>query len=161
MTRCVLVVTMAALLGAGCSTTALPTDAASTTAPTTVELVPVVEKRLGFVADDEIEILEVVGSRPRLEVGGVYLLTGRYALRSRPAARIALYSTATVNTLRTHGYKSQVVEAGNGRFHFAFALLGDGDLHISVYEADDEYGNGPGLGHVYFRSPDRAFLYLN
>ncbi|MHC4472837.1 MAG: hypothetical protein ACYS99_17945 [Planctomycetota bacterium] len=130
-------------------------------APSTVRLVPVVEMRLGFAGGDEIVIEEIVGSIPRLETGGVYLLTGRYSLRSRPSARLALYSLGSDNRYRTRGYKNVVVERGEDHFHFAFAVVGDGDLHLSMYEADDEYGNGPALGDVYFRSPDRPFLFVH
>jgi hypothetical protein len=120
--------------------------------PSTVGSVPVVQKPQGFSAGDEIVIEEIVGSVPHLEAGGVYLLTGRYSLRSRPSARIALFSTGSDNEFRTKGYKNVVVERGGDRFHLAFAVLGDGDLHVSMYEADDEYGNGAALGDVYFRS---------
>jgi len=149
MARRVLLVGCIAALTCGCAATSMRATVA----------VPVVEERLGFSAGDEIVIEEIVGSVPQLEVGGVYLLTGRYSLRSRPSARIVLFSTGSDNRFRTRGYKNIVVEKGDERFHLAFAVVGDGDLHISMHEADDEYGNGRSIGDIYFRSPDRPFLF--
>lgn len=133
--------------------------ACATPGPGSLVDVPFAVERQGFASGEDLVIEEIVETVPRIEPGGVYLLTGHCSLASRPSVRIALYSPGTNDELRTEGYKNVVVEKGEGSFHFAFTVHRAGDLHVSFYEADDRYGNGHDLGDLWFRSPDRPFLY--
>jgi hypothetical protein len=112
----------------------------------------------GFPKGDAVIIDEVVGTKPKLEVGGVYIVSGRVQLGSRDDARVAIYSTGTGNEHRTSGYHSVVVPKGETPFHFAFAILADGDLNISLTRPEDTWSNDC-FGEVYFRDPTRPFLY--
>jgi hypothetical protein len=134
------------------------TLAGCATAPRSVGLVPFVTGAPVFPLGDGIEIEEIAGTRPRLEVGGVYVVTGRARLVSRDQARVALFSTGSGNATRTEGYRSVEIPKGESEFHLAIAIVADGDLHLMLSAADDPYANET-FGGVYFRDPDRPFLF--
>lgn len=131
---------------------------ACASAPRSVHVVPFALGTPVFRAGDSIDIDEIVGTRPRLEVGGVYLVSGRARVGSHDGARLALYSTGADNRVRTQGYQSVVVPRGETAFHLAVALLADGDLHLMLAPTDDTWSNDP-FGGIYFRDPDRPFLF--
>ena len=131
---------------------------ACATSPQSVYVVPIVMGTPDFPAGDVVVIDEVVGTRPELEVGGVYILTGRVRLCSRDEARVAISSTGTGSERRTSGYQSIVVSRGETPFSFAFAILSDGDLNLSLSRAEDTWSNDA-FGEVYFRDPTRPFRY--
>ena len=85
-------------------------------------------------------------------------MSGRVRLSSRDDARVTINSTGMGNERRTSGYKSVVVPKGETPFSFAFAILSDGDLNISLSRAEDTWSNDS-FGEVYFRDPTRPFLY--
>lgn len=131
---------------------------ACATAPKTVTVVPFALGAPTFAAGDSIEIDEIVGTRPRLEVGGVYVLSGRALVASPDGARVSVHSTGNDNRLRTKGHNSVVVPEGESEFRLAVAILADGDLHITLARPHDEWANDP-FGGVYFRDPGRPFLF--
>ena len=132
--------------------------AACATAPRSVHVVQFAMGTPSFPPGDAVVIDEVVGTKPKLEVGGVYIVSGRAHLSSRDEARVAVYSTGTGNERRTSGYQSVVIPRGETPFSFAFAILSDGDLNLSLSPAEDRWSNDS-FGEVYFRDPTRPFLY--
>jgi len=128
------------------------------TAPRSVVVVPFVTGPPVFPLGDGIEIEEIAGTRPRLEVGGVYVVTGRVRLISRDRARVDLFSTGGDDATRTEGYRSVEIPKGESEFHLAIAIRADGDLHLMLSAADDPYANET-FGGVYFRDPDRPFRF--
>ncbi len=131
---------------------------ACASAPKSVRVVPFTLGTPAFSTGDSIDIEEIVGTRPRLEVGGVYLVSGRTRVESHDGARLALYSTGSDDGVRTQGYQTVVVPRGETAFHLAVAVLADGDLHLSLAPTDDTWSNHP-FGGIYFRDPDRPFLF--
>ena len=111
-----------------------------------------------FPGGDVIEIDEIAGTRPRLEVGGVYVISGHARVVSHDGARLALFSTGTGNAVKTRGYQSVEVPRGDSEFHLAVAVLADGDLHLTLSPVSDTWSNHP-FGGVYFRDPMRPFLH--
>ncbi len=132
--------------------------AACASVPRSMHAVPFVTGTPAFRGGDAITIDEIAGTRPRLEVGGVYVVTGRARVQSHDGARLALYSTGRDNGVRTQGYQNVVVPRGESEFHLAVAVLADGDLHLTLSPVTDKWSNDP-FGGVYFRDPARPFLY--
>jgi hypothetical protein len=130
--------------------------------PRSVTVVPFVTGPPMFASGDSIEIEEIVGTRVRLEVGGAYIVSGHATLASRDSARLALYSTGSGDPAddgpRTEGSKNVVIERGTTVFHFTVTILRDGDLHLILAPAEDEWAN-QSIGGIYFRDPQRPFLY--
>jgi hypothetical protein len=133
-------------------------SSACVTRPRTVRDVPFTMGTPGFPTGDSVEITGIAGTRSRLEVGGVYVVSGRVHLVSRDDARVALYSTGEGNQVRTEGFRSVVVPKGESTFDFAIAILADGDLNLTLSPTEDTWSNDA-FGEVYFRDPDRPFLY--
>jgi RNA polymerase sigma factor (sigma-70 family) len=104
-----------------------------------------------------IEILEVWGTRPRIEVGGYYLVRGKYVLP--PGRRGALYLFATaggawgrVGTIMDHQHT--VVDKEMGEFTLMHGMAGPGYFH--VYLADpDRYSRM--FANVYFGTGDTVW----
>ena len=65
---------------------------ASTATPKSVRVVPFAFGTPAFSGGDSIEIEEIVGTRPRLEVGGVYVVSGRARVASHDGARVASHA---------------------------------------------------------------------
>jgi hypothetical protein len=100
-----------------------------------------------------IEIREVWGTRPRIEVGGQYLVRGRYVLP--PGARGKLYFYATAGgawgaITTTLDLQSVAVDKPEGEFTLVHGMLGLGHFHLiltdserySRWFADVYFGNG-------------------
>ena len=132
--------------------------ASCATVPKTAHAVPFALGAPAFSGGDAIVIDEIVGTRPRLEVGGVYLVSGRAKVRSHDGARIALYSTGADDGVRTRGDQRSVLPRGESEFRLGVEIVADGDLHLTLAPLDDEWSNDP-FGGVYFRDPARPFLF--
>ena len=126
--------------------------------PRSMHVVPYTLGTPAFPGGDAIELDEIAGTRGRLEVGGVYVVSGHARVVSPDGARLAINSTGTDNGLRTEGYKSVVLPHGESEFHLALAVLAEGDLHITLSPVSDTWSNHP-FGGVYFRDPERPFLH--
>jgi hypothetical protein len=86
--------------------------------------------------DDSIEILEVLGTRPAIEVGGEYVVRGRYRLSSFERGRVVLYETENGGSgTSTFDVDLQTmnVERGQGTFTLLHAMPVDGWLHVDLY----------------------------
>ena len=132
--------------------------AACASAPRSMHAVPFALGTPVFTGGDAITIDEIAGTRPRLEVGGVYVVSGHARVESHDGARLALYSTGRDNGVRTQGYQNVLLPRGESEFHLAVAVRADGDLHVTLAPVSDTWSNDP-FGGVYFRDPARPFLF--
>jgi RNA polymerase sigma factor (sigma-70 family) len=100
-----------------------------------------------------IVIREVWGTRPRIEVGGQYLVRGRYVLPPGARGKLHFYATAggawgAITT--TLDLQSTAVDKPEGEFTLVHGMLGPGYFHLiltdserySRYFADVYFGNG-------------------
>lgn len=97
--------------------------------------------------DDQIVINEVRGTEPSFEVGGIYLVKGRYTLASAPNATLLLSVTATERgegCTSGNGRASVQVDKGAGVFELAAPIPYPGQPHVTFYV------NGANAGGVYF-----------
>jgi len=105
-----------------------------------------------FLQGDNITIRGIRGTRPAFEVGGKYLVKGRYTLKSQDRAQLCLYRS-TKKPVTTRTYPSQVTEVRNGTGDFSLEKLiqADGHLHLSFYPVQ----GGGRFGFVYFGQNDQ------
>ena len=93
-----------------------------------------------------IEIQEVWGTRPRIEVGGQYLVRGKYVLPPGERGTLYFYETATGNwgTTPTANMDLQytTLERQKGEFALVHGMA------------------GPGYFHLYLASPERYSRYF-
>ena len=85
-----------------------------------------------------IGIEAVYGTRDTFEVGGSYLVVGRYKLGTAKRGTICLYLTADGWDNSGVDIDSQVleVERGEGKFALLHEMPGPGRLHVVLYAAD-------------------------
>jgi len=103
--------------------------------------------------EDSIEILEVIGTRPSIEVGGEYVVRGRYRLSSFDRGRVVLWETENGGP-GTLSYDVDLqavnVDRGQGTFTLLHAVPVDGWLHVVLHGTT---GTSPTeLCNVYFGS---------
>lgn len=103
---------------------------------------------LDFRPGDSIEITEILGDRPRIEVGGTYTIIGKYTLSSQDRAMLHLFAIDG----QTRSGQASAVQRGAGEFVRTFTYLEEGDLHLSFYPA----GGGSSLGGLYFAAKSAA-----
>ncbi len=84
---------------------------------------------------DRIEVFEMKGSRPNLEVGGVYLVSGRYSLERAERAELHFGVTPRrVGTCLVGGaHATQTVFRGSGTFLLASPVPFEGYPRISFF----------------------------
>jgi hypothetical protein len=104
-----------------------------------------------------IEILEVWGTRPRIEVGGQYLVHGRYVLPGHEDGTLYFYETASGwnNTGPNLDLQYTAVKKGTGEFTLLHGMGGPGFFHLVLMAADGQkqvtYAN------VYFGTGDNVW----
>jgi RNA polymerase sigma factor (sigma-70 family) len=104
-----------------------------------------------------IEILDVWGTRPRIEVGGQYLVHGRYVLPGQEDGTLYFHLTASNwnNTGPDLDLQHTAVKKGAGEFTLLHAMGGPGSFHLHLVAADGEkwvtYAN------VYFGTGDNVW----
>jgi hypothetical protein len=112
--------------------------------------------RLGaskFREGDSITISGIRGTRPTFEVGGDYLVKGRYTLTSCATASLCFYRTTKERVgTRTHPSQVTKVRRGTGGFSLVKPIQHDGYLHLSFYSMQGDRGR---VGGVYFGQNDR------
>jgi len=96
--------------------------------------------------DDRIVIEEVRGTRPSFEVGGIYLVRGKYTLGSRADARLSLTVTTRTPGDCTKGNGRGVLDVrrGSGSFELASVFAYEGYPHVWFRVGDQSAGG------VYF-----------
>jgi RNA polymerase sigma factor (sigma-70 family) len=98
-----------------------------------------------------IEIDEVRGTRPKIEVGGHYLVRGRCILPPGKRGRLYFWLTKTTNianapTANTD-LQSAMVDSEHGEFTLMNSMQGPGRFHLKLMSADDP---SEALANMYF-----------
>jgi RNA polymerase sigma factor (sigma-70 family) len=104
-----------------------------------------------------IEIREVWGTRPQIEVGGQYLVRGKYVLPPGVRGRLHFYATAggawgAIST--TLDLQSTDVDKPEGEFALVHGMSGPGNFHLILTEAD-RYSRW--FADVYFGTGDNVW----
>jgi hypothetical protein len=101
-------------------------------------------------ATDRVQVLELWGTRPRIEIGGEYLVVGRYTLQSEERGRVYFWLTA--NNWRNEGPNMDLqwapVSRGTGRFVLQHKMHGPGWFHVNLCGEETE------LADLYFGTGD-------
>jgi hypothetical protein len=104
-----------------------------------------------------IEIREVWGTRPRIEVGGQYLVRGKYVLPPGERATIFFYETATGAWGREGtanlDLQSTEVDKQEGEFTLVHGMAGPGYFHLYLAAPDS---NSRWFANVYFGTGDNV-----
>jgi RNA polymerase sigma factor (sigma-70 family) len=103
-----------------------------------------------------IEIREVWGTRPRIEVGGQYLVRGKYVLPPGERGKLYFYETATGDWSQptaTLDLQSTAVDNQEGEFALVHGMSGPGYFHL--YLADPERYSRY-FANVYFGTGDNV-----
>jgi hypothetical protein len=103
---------------------------------------------------DRISVASVRGTQPRLDLGGVYLVSGSYELASHERAVLEVgVSPANPKAIVTEAQQRSgpaptrvLVGRGRGRFQVAVQLIERGHPHISLYPVE----GGVSFGSLYF-----------
>jgi len=101
-----------------------------------------------------VEILEVWGTRQRIEVGGQYLVRGRYMLPRGERGKLYLYQTAQWGQpSATADLQMADAEKPEGEFTLIHSMLGPGYFHV-VLAHPDKYSRT--FANVYFGTGDNV-----
>jgi len=103
-----------------------------------------------------IEIREVWGTRPRIEVGGQYLVRGKYLLPPGEHGKLYFYETATGDwsqTTATLDLQATAVDKQAGEFALVHGMAGPGYFHL--YLAPPENYSRT-FANVYFGTGDNV-----
>ncbi len=102
--------------------------------------VPVEIGRSEVADGNAIEIQEVWGTRPLIEVGGEYLVRGRYRLKAFKKGVVFLYQIA--DGWKNSGSDTDLlcvkVREGEGTFTLLHSFPGPGFLHVSLHGVHDD-----------------------
>jgi RNA polymerase sigma factor (sigma-70 family) len=103
-----------------------------------------------------IEIHEVWGTRPRIEVGGQYVVRGKYVLPPGARGKLHFYATAggawgAITT--TLDLQSVAVDKREGEFTLVHGMLGPGSFHLILTDAE-RYSRC--FADVYFGTGDNV-----
>lgn len=105
----------------------------------------------GFQPGDAISIRIVRGDRPRLEIGGTYLVQGEYRLSSAPTGRVGLMlTTRNAGPVPVGRRQNTRVMQGAGTFTLVAGVQATGDLHVSFYLPNGRPGSESSRGGIYF-----------
>jgi RNA polymerase sigma factor (sigma-70 family) len=113
----------------------------------------------GYTESNEggrIEIREVWGTRPKIEVGGQYLVRGKYVLPKGERGKLYFYETAegaSNQTTATLDLQATVVDKQEGEFTLVHGMAGPGYFHL--YLADPERYSRY-FANVYFGTGDNV-----
>jgi RNA polymerase sigma factor (sigma-70 family) len=110
-----------------------------------------------FREGGRIEILEVWGTRPQIEVGGQYLVRGKYVLPPGQRGKLYFYATAggawgAITT--TLDLQTQTVDKQEGEFVLMHGMSGPGNFHLVL--ADPQRYSQP-FANVYFGTGDNVW----
>jgi len=102
-----------------------------------------------------IEISEVRGTRPRIEVGGQYLVRGKYVLPRGERGKLYLYLTAEgwSQPSATLDLQNAVADKPEGEFTLVHAMAGPGYFHIYLAHPD-RYSRT--FANLYFGTGDNV-----
>jgi RNA polymerase sigma factor (sigma-70 family) len=103
-----------------------------------------------------IEITEVWGSRPQIEVGGQYLVRGKVTMPARDRGRLYFFLTATTKENAVSpivDLQWTEVKKGTGEFALIHSMAGPGYFHLHLVR-DDRYET---LANVYFGTGENVW----
>ena len=109
-----------------------------------------------FHEGGRIDIVEVWGTRPRIEVGGQYLVRGKYVLPPGQRGKLYFYATAGGawgGIATTLDLQSTAVDKQKGEFTLVHGMLGTGHFHLVL--ADPERYSRM-FANVYFGTGDNV-----
>jgi RNA polymerase sigma factor (sigma-70 family) len=97
-----------------------------------------------------IDIVEVWGTRPKIEVGGAYLVHGKYVLPSKEDGKVYFYRTATEGSGSgpVLDLQTTIVAKGQGDFTLVHHMEGRGYFHLLLEAPEGRFAN------VYFGTDD-------
>jgi RNA polymerase sigma factor (sigma-70 family) len=103
-----------------------------------------------------IEIREIWGTRPKIEIGGQYIVRGKYVLPPDQRGKLYFYATATgawggVST--TADLQTIELDKPEGEFTLMHSMLGPGYFHLYLCERD-HYSRM--FANVYFGTGDNV-----
>ncbi|MBV9123539.1 MAG: hypothetical protein JO112_09290 [Planctomycetes bacterium] len=97
-----------------------------------------------------LEILDVWGTRPRIEIGGQYLVHGKYRLASHDQGTLYFHETADGwdNSGPDLDLQYTTVSKGQGEFSLLHGMAGPGFFHLTLVARDgDKYTT---VANTYF-----------
>lgn len=105
-------------------------------------------------AKDRVEVLELWGTRPEIEIGGEYLVVGRYTLGSADEGRVFFYQTANGwnNSGPVMDLQQAVARRGTGTFVLHHEMAGPGWFHVNLY------GDWKEVADLYFGKGDTLLV---
>ena len=103
-----------------------------------------------------IEIQEVWGTRPRIEVGGQYLVRGKYVLPPGQSGKLYFYETSDgtwSQPTATMDLQSTTLDREKGEFTLLHGMAGPGYFHL-VLASPERYSQA--FANVYFGTGDNV-----
>jgi len=109
------------------------------------------------VEGGRLEIREVWGTRPKIEVGGQYLVRGKYVLPPGQRGKLYFYATAggawgAITT--TLDLQSTELDKPEGEFTLVHGMLGPGNFHLVLADRE-KYSRM--FANVYFGTGDNVW----
>ena len=103
-----------------------------------------------------IEIREVWGTRPRIEIGGQYLVRGKYVLPPGERGMLYFYASARGPWGQTASLdlQSMALDKQEGEFALIHGMAGPGYFHLNL-TAKDSYSRS--FANVYFGTGDNVW----
>ncbi len=100
-----------------------------------------------------IEIKKILGTRPKIEVGGQYMVHGKVTMPSRKRGKLYFYVTSNgtwgQSGETTFDLQSTTVEKDKGEFTLVHGMGGPGEFHLILYS--DDGGKEVWLANQYFK----------
>jgi len=82
---------------------------------------------------DRLTITEIRGTRPRVEVGGHYLVRGTYTLKSADAGEVFFHVKGPSNAGTDLDLQHLPVHRGSATFAVVHGMSKDGNCHVSLF----------------------------
>jgi RNA polymerase sigma factor (sigma-70 family) len=103
-----------------------------------------------------IDIREVWGTRPKIEVGGQYLVRGKYTLPKGRKGKLYFYATANGawNEVATLDLQMVELDKPEGEFTLVHGMAGEGNFHLILTDPE-KYSDW--FANVYFGTGDNVF----
>jgi hypothetical protein len=97
-------------------------------------------------ATDSVDVIELWGTRPGIEIGGEYVVVGRYTLGSADEGKVYFWMTADGwdNSGPNMDLQEADVRRGTGTFVLQRPMRGPGWFHVNLY------GGGKEVADLYF-----------
>jgi RNA polymerase sigma factor (sigma-70 family) len=111
-----------------------------------------------FTEGGRLEIKEVWGTRPKIEVGGQYLVRGKYFLPQGVRGKLYFYATAGGDwghaNLATLDSQMAVADKQEGEFTLVHGMFGEGNFHL-VLSDENKYSRM--FANVYFGTGENVW----